>query len=379
MESCHPPSHLPLHNNVKYYRQLAGLSQSQLAEHIGITRQAVSLIESGQNIPSTLVALRLARIFSLRVEDLFSEQLGDNDHDIWNVPQDTDIQLGDRVLPTFIGRRKVAHRFDILQQPQMLQQASEALSVLEKLPGRQVRIQYPSNTIVKNWTIVSGCDIGLALLTSHSTSAEIMRRIRPFWLNTDNSKAIRQLYAGDIHIAAVHTPLSDDNPPLKFTEKSSLDIRKIRFACWELGWIVQHGNPLGFQGVADLASSSFRIVNRPLGAGARSLLDSLLVEAQITPAKVNQYTFSVNGHLQVAQAISEGLADVGIGIASAAAAARLDFLPIQTEKCDLWIPADHFELEGVQRILETLTSDVFRQDLRNFGPYDVHNTGQIVT
>lgn len=370
MEENHPT---PLHNQLRHYRQLAGLSQNQLAEQAGVTRQAISLIESGQNIPSVLVALRLARIFCLPVEDLFS--LPPDNQDIWHTPEGTEVQPGDRVLPAIIGERKVAHRLDILAQPQMLPQISEALTVAETIPGNQIRVAHPGKTITADWTIVSGCDIGLALLTGHSASGEVMRQTRSLWLNADNSKAIRQLLAGDVHIAAVHSPAISDGQ----VRDCGMDIRKVRFACSELGWIVKHGNPLGFRGAADLLEKSFRLVNRPPGAGARRLLDRLLAEAQIDPKMVSQYHFTVSGHLQVAQAISEGLADIGIGIASAATAARLDFLPIQQETCDLWIPSAYLQLDGVQRILQTLSSDVFRRDLRSFGPYDVHKTGQMIT
>ncbi|MDA8441783.1 MAG: helix-turn-helix domain-containing protein [Peptococcaceae bacterium] len=366
-----------LHNQIKHYRQLAGLSQTQLAERVGITRQAVSLIEAGQSIPSALVAIRMAHSFGLWVEDLFAEQPSYGAPDVWHVALDADIRPGDRVLPALVGQRKVAHRIDILHQPQMLQQAAEALTVVENLPESQVRVRQPAGQLVPDWTLVAGCDLGLALLAGHSDSHELSHGSRPLWLSSDNAKALRQLQAGDVHIAAIHTALSEQSEitPLP---ACPLEVRKVRFACLELGWLVKWGNPLGFHTAADFANKHLRLVNRPAGAGARKLLDSLLAQAQVDPTTVNQYSFTVAGHLQVAQAIAAGMADVGIGIASAAAAARLAFIPIQTEICDLWIPPAHFALEGVQQILNTLASDVFRQDLRSFGPYDVHNTGQLV-
>src|SRR3954471_14083825 len=48
-----------------------GISQAELAQRAGVTRQAVSAIESGKAAPTMAVALRLARVVGRRVDDLF--------------------------------------------------------------------------------------------------------------------------------------------------------------------------------------------------------------------------------------------------------------------------------------------------------------------
>src|SRR5215468_1457115 len=60
-----------LDNRIRQRRQAAGLSQQALAARCGLTRQAINAIEAGQYVPSTLVALRLARALGSRIEDLF--------------------------------------------------------------------------------------------------------------------------------------------------------------------------------------------------------------------------------------------------------------------------------------------------------------------
>jgi DNA-binding XRE family transcriptional regulator len=60
-----------LENRVRALREAAGLSQGELANRAGITRQAVSAIESGGYVPNTAVALRLSRALGCTVEDLF--------------------------------------------------------------------------------------------------------------------------------------------------------------------------------------------------------------------------------------------------------------------------------------------------------------------
>jgi putative transcriptional regulator len=59
-------------NRLKVARAEKSLSQAELAALVGVTRQTISSIETGQYNPSTLLALLLARCLGRRVEDLFS-------------------------------------------------------------------------------------------------------------------------------------------------------------------------------------------------------------------------------------------------------------------------------------------------------------------
>ncbi|MBP6924692.1 MAG: helix-turn-helix transcriptional regulator [Candidatus Pacebacteria bacterium] len=59
-------------NSVHECRTKLGLTQEQLAEKVGVTRQTVIAIERGNYTPSVLLALKLAEVFSVSVESLFS-------------------------------------------------------------------------------------------------------------------------------------------------------------------------------------------------------------------------------------------------------------------------------------------------------------------
>src|SRR5678816_1218793 len=63
---------IEIENRLREKRQALALSQKQLADLAGITRQAVSALEANQYSPATSVALQLARALRCRVEDLFS-------------------------------------------------------------------------------------------------------------------------------------------------------------------------------------------------------------------------------------------------------------------------------------------------------------------
>ncbi|HET9519579.1 MAG TPA: helix-turn-helix transcriptional regulator [Candidatus Limnocylindrales bacterium] len=60
-----------LRTRLRVARAEHDLSQEQLARATGVSRQTISSIETGQYCPSTILALRLARILMMRFEDLF--------------------------------------------------------------------------------------------------------------------------------------------------------------------------------------------------------------------------------------------------------------------------------------------------------------------
>lgn len=58
-------------SRLKAIRAEAGLTQAELAERVGVTRKTINTVENGVFIPSTVLALKLARALSTSVEGLF--------------------------------------------------------------------------------------------------------------------------------------------------------------------------------------------------------------------------------------------------------------------------------------------------------------------
>ena len=58
-------------NNIRVQRAVVRLTQQQLAEQVGVSRQTINAIESSKFIPSTLLALKIARTFRRPVEAIF--------------------------------------------------------------------------------------------------------------------------------------------------------------------------------------------------------------------------------------------------------------------------------------------------------------------
>lgn len=61
-----------LDNRIRVYRAEHRLSQADLARLIGVSRKTISTIEVGRFVPSTVIALKIARHFGVAVEDIFS-------------------------------------------------------------------------------------------------------------------------------------------------------------------------------------------------------------------------------------------------------------------------------------------------------------------
>ncbi|MFN6087258.1 MAG: helix-turn-helix transcriptional regulator [Cyclobacteriaceae bacterium] len=62
---------LELRNHIKEQRALKNITQDELAVKIGVTRKTINTIENEKFIPSTIIAIKLARFFGIRVEQLF--------------------------------------------------------------------------------------------------------------------------------------------------------------------------------------------------------------------------------------------------------------------------------------------------------------------
>jgi putative transcriptional regulator len=58
-------------NTIKVQRAIKNLTQEQLAELVGVTRKTINTIERGKYVPSTLLALKMAKVLEVTVEDLF--------------------------------------------------------------------------------------------------------------------------------------------------------------------------------------------------------------------------------------------------------------------------------------------------------------------
>ena len=81
---------------------------------------------------------------------------------------------------------------------------------------------------------------------------------------------------------------------------------------------------------------------------------------------------------RVLTTISSGRADCGLGIAAAAQALGLDFLPLYSERYDLVVPSEYYQGKLLAPLLEVLFDDDFRKDVSRLPGYDTAKMGDLV-
>ncbi|MBE98779.1 helix-turn-helix transcriptional regulator [Flavobacterium coralii] len=64
-------------NDIKVQRVILNLTQQELAERIGVSRQTINALEAGKYIPSTVLALKLSKLFDKPVNEIFELEAND--------------------------------------------------------------------------------------------------------------------------------------------------------------------------------------------------------------------------------------------------------------------------------------------------------------
>lgn len=344
-------------------RLARGFSQQQLAGMAAVSRQAVSAVESGQSDPSLRVALALAQALGLTVEELFGSA-----ETIPPVPATAVAPVGPdgRVELAPIGDTVVA-----------LPLAGATVSRAGFLPAgglaagaAEVRPIGPLRPTV----VVAGCDPALPLLEEPLSLLD--PPIAFSWWPCSSAEALRLADRGLVHAAGAH--LRD--PSGEYNTGSAAELlpgggEVVGFSAWREGLVLGPAAD-GTTGVADLAGTGLRLVNREPGAEARRVLDRELARARIEPDRVAGYDSAAAGHLQVAGAIAAGLADAGVASEPAAMAYGLIFVPLAAERFDLVIPAAQAASREVQALLRVLGSRWLLDQLASLPGYDPASCGQ---
>ena len=359
--------------NVKPYRMKKGWSQQELAEAVDVRRQAIYDIESGRYLPNTAIALRLARVFSCRVEDLFVEQVPPETEEV-HVMDDIDasstrLALG-RVRNRLVGlplQGAESIPFGLRSADGLLNQDGKSASILSS-PDR-----------LEKTIILMGCDPAFEILGHHVT--RLVPEARVHCRFASSHRALNGLAEGMTHVAGTHLHNNDDKEANVVVAKQKLGgVRShvMGFSMLEEGMMVAKGNPLGIRTVADLAQPMVRFVNREAGAALRVLLDDQLQAAGIDEAAINGYQNEVKSHREGAYRIACNVADAALGLRAIAEAFDLGFVPITAARCDLVIPMDMTGHPTVKVLLDVLQSSLLRKEIDAIPGYESSVTGKAV-
>ena len=372
-------------NHLKEIRIAHDLSQGKLAGKAGITRQAISAIESHLYLPTTAVALRLAAALSCRVEDLFSlagEQEVIEGRLIGHLPRRDEKISTVRVKVARVGARMVVRPVTELGEVLSYSVPADgyATDVQGQESGARVSVALSRDRqAIEEEISVAGCDPAIFLAGAHLRQGKDQTSIVGWTMGS--MAALRALQQGEVHVAGLHLfdpTTGESNLPFLRRALKSSNYDVVTFATWEEGFLVRPGNPKSIRAVADVADPLVTLVNREEGAGARLMLDQRLRAAGIDSAHVRGYETMVSSHFEVARAIASHQADVGIGIRSAAQLFGLDFVPLQAARYDLVVPKAYLKSHPtLAHLFETIVSRSFRAEIDALGGYDTTSTGTV--
>lgn len=66
-----------MNNSIRVERAILNITQAELADRVGVSRQTINAIESNKYVPSTILALKIARVFDKPVEQVFRLEKND--------------------------------------------------------------------------------------------------------------------------------------------------------------------------------------------------------------------------------------------------------------------------------------------------------------
>lgn len=240
----------------------------------------------------------------------------------------------------------------------------------------KVRLYRSPNDLESTIFAVGSHDLTLDLLAQHLSRLD--RRL--ISANVGSLGGLAALRRGEAHLAGAHLldPATGEYN-LSYIRQYLPD-RPVRLLSWvgrQQGLLVQKGNPKGIESLQDLARPDVTYINRQRGAGTRLLLDYHLQQAGLAVEQIQGYIQEEYTHLAVGAAVASGRADCGLGIAAAAYALHLDFIPLFNEQYELVIPCNLLEGELLKPLFDLMFDDSFRQAVAALPGYDVNRMGEV--
>jgi putative molybdopterin biosynthesis protein len=336
-------------------RRRAGLSLAALAKRCGVSRQSLTAVEAGRSVPSTALALRLARELGCRVEDLFS--LAEPPLDGLRLPE----HAGGRVVLGRVAERWVAH-------PIGADRGAAADGIVD--PDGGVRTLRDPREL-GDVALVAGCAPVLGVLAGQLARD---RGGGATWIQASSGQALGWLAEGRVHLAGVHLAARDrpdEHDRLARVRLPGVDLGIASLVAWREGLAMAPGNPRGLRGPADLARAGLRVARRPPGSGAEAVLRRALASVGLWGVGGP----SVLTHDAAAQSLLLGAADAAILPEPVAQAWGLPFVPLAEERFELVARARDAAHPGVQRVLEALCGSRFVREVGGMGAYDPSGAG----
>ena len=195
--------------------------------------------------------------------------------------------------------------------------------------------------------------------------------------------ALRDLNEGRCTIAGFHT--LSDVPTQSHIAKTYKPLLKpglhklIGFVSRQQGLIVAQGNPLNLHTLDDVVRQQARFANRAPGTGTRVLLDHWLQSNQHKTTAVKGYQTIESSHAAVAEQVSAGQADVGLGNAWAAIKRGLTFVPWVNEHYYFVCLKSAIDDPAIRKMQTALRAPEWHQLMAGLPGYQALRPGEVLS
>ena len=195
-------------------------------------------------------------------------------------------------------------------------------------------------------------------------------------------EALAALEQNECELAGFQVPIGKFEKPILARYSPWLNAEThllIHLAIRNTGLFVKPGNPKNIQSVRDLARDDVRFVNRQPGSSTRFLVGLMLQEENIPTSSVSGFEDSEFTHMAIAAHIASGMADVGIGVQTAAHRFGLEFIPLVRERYFFALNRNSLQQINVEKFIHFMRSQDYLQFLGQLVGYDATEAGKIQT
>lgn len=195
-------------------------------------------------------------------------------------------------------------------------------------------------------------------------------------------EALASLDRRECDLAGFQVPVGEFEPAILKRYGEWLDPdrhRLIHLAVRNTGLFLKPDNPKNIRSVADLVNPDVRFVNRQIGSSTRYLVALMLEQLKIDTNRVQGFDSSEFTHMAIAAHIASGMADVGIGVETAAWRCGLSFIPLAQERYFFAVNRDTFDTPQMQRLLDLMNGPEFQAYVSQLVGYDASHLGQVQT
>ncbi len=146
----------------------------------------------------------------------------------------------------------------------------------------------------------------------------------------------------------------------------------------ELGFILPALSGMSKMSFSKISGDGIDFINRQKGSGTRILTEYFLEAEGVDSSSIKGYGTEVNTHMEVGLKILSGKAGAGIATGAVAKILGLGFQPLISESFDMVLVQETFFRDEVQKFIETMQSDEFREMVSPLGNYDFAKSGKII-